>query len=371
MGKKVALMTFHNAANYGAILQTYALQAALEAKGYDAQYIDYVNENRRLAYDMTNHVAKALKSGNFRRAIKYALGASFMGMRKNRFAKFSKQYLHLTPKTYTNSADARELNRQFDKFIIGSDQVWNPKNNGGDMAFLLDFVEVGGKRISYSSSFGIASIPDEYRERYVTELSKFGSLAVRESKGVELVKELTGRDAKLVLDPVFLLNKDQWMNLTEETDEKYIFSYFNESFNIGKFLRHTGYDMKEKKLYKLSRSTNLKDFLSSQVKVKYTMSPTDFLTTIRNAETIVTTSFHCLSLSILLNKPFVVILLGDKGLDERITTLLHHFGLEGRIYTDNMTVADIQKPIDYEAVNAKIEALRKDSMDYLINSIEL
>lgn len=368
---KIALLSFHNAANYGAALQAYALQHALEQMGHDCEYINYLNDERRNHYSLSYLFWDAVKKRNFSAAAKFLVGAPFLIARKMKFNKFYRSYLHVTKWVYRNSEEAAKLNPFYDRFIVGSDQVWNPDNNGDDSAFLLDFVKDDKKKISYSSSFGIARIDEEHRGIYKDNLNKFKSLAVRESIGRDIIKELTGRDAKVVLDPVMLLSKEQWLSLVprERKIRKYIFSYTNRDSQITDFFK-TGFRLEGMKHYVLSRYTKPRDFMSRSVSVKYWMSPLEFISVISNAELVVTASFHCLAMSIVLNRPFVAILTGDKGKDERPLNILRALNLESRVLTPTMTTTDIQKPIDWEEVNELIKDLKESSIDYLIKAIE-
>ena len=367
---KLALLSFHNAANYGAALQSYAFEKFLTDKGYDCEYINYVNTSRAHEYSMSWHIWDSLKHGKLKNAVAYTLGSPFMTLRKWRFNRFYDNYLKKTSKIYKTSDDAAELNGIYDRFIVGSDQVWNPACNGDDTAFLLDFVKNSRERISYSSSFGVDSIDEKHTASYKQNLSAFHALAVREKIGCEIVKNLTGRDAQLVLDPVMLLSKEQWMQLIPMGGkrENYVFSYTNRDSQTADFFR-TGYKLNGKKHYVLSRYTRPQDFLSSTVRVKYCMSPQEFVSVIANAELVISASFHCLAMSIILNRPFVAILTGDKGKDERPLNILRALDLESRILRPGMTVKDILEPIDWDLVNKKIELLRESSVDYLRRAI--
>lgn len=368
---RLALISFHNAANYGASMQAYALQRFLSDKGYDCEYINYVNDTRKHMYSMSFLVMDSLRKKKIGAAIKYAIGSPFLNIRKARFKRFYTKYLKQTKKVYTTSQEASELNDLYDFFIIGSDQVWALENNGGDMAFFLDFVADNRKKISYSSSFGLAEIDDKYREQYTKCLSSFHSLAVRETIGQRIIKELTGREATLVVDPVFLLSKQQWEDIMprRKLNERFVFSYTNTDCQISDFLS-TGYPMEGRKHYILSSHTRPGDFINKNVRVKYCMPPQEFLRVIYDAELVVTASFHCLALSILFNKPFVVLLMGDKGKDERLVNLLTQLGLKNRIWSPSMTVNDIKAPIDYEQVNKKLDQLKLHSLDYLKNALK-
>lgn len=366
---KIALLTFHNAANYGAALQAYALQKFLDEKGFNTEYIDYQNETRRSVYDMRFHIKSCLKGGKLGQAVKYLVGFPFMQARKNKFAPFYRK-LKCTKNTFYTKDDLIAISDSYDKYIVGSDQVWNPKNNGHDTAFLLSFVKDDKKKISYSSSFGLASIPDALKAEYANCLKSISHISSREKFGCKLIKDLTGRDAMHVLDPVFLLSKEHWDNLIGlENTEDFVFCYTNRENQITDFLRTTHYEFGNSKLYKLTRYVKPSDFLKSSVKVKYTMSPEEFLGNIRDSKMVITASFHCLALAIIFNKPFVCFITGDKGKDERVTGLLGSLGLMDRIYTPSMTIDDVNRPIDYRAVNKKKEELVNASVSYLLTSI--
>lgn len=367
---KLALLSFHNAANYGAALQAYALQTYLEKKGFDCEYIDYVNKTRKTAYSMSDHIINSIKKQKYLTAIKYMVGTPFLEMRKMRFKKFYKKHLKVSGTSYTNASEASKAECLYDKFIVGSDQVWCSENNGGDVAYLLSFIKDSEKKISYSSSFGKEEIPIELYDKYVKYLKEIKHLSTREKFGVDIIKKLTGRDATLVMDPVFLLTAEEWKELiTKKTHEKFLFSYTNTAVQLPFFLKQTNYPLEGKKIYKLSTQTNPMDFLSNKVKVKYTMSPQSFLQYIHDAEFVVTASFHCLAFSILFHKPFAVLISETGGNTGRLTALLDNFGLMDRVITDKTTLEDLKKPIDWKNVdkilNEKLEISRQFLLDAL------
>lgn len=368
---KLALLSFHTAANYGASLQAYAFERFLSDKGFDCEYINYVNASRAHEYSMSWHIWDSLRQGKIKNAIAYALGSPFMTLRKWRFNKFYKKNLCKTEQVYRSSREAASLNDEYDYFLVGSDQVWNPICNGDDAAFLLDFVRDGKKRISYSSSFGMSEIDDSHKEVYRKNFEQFKALAVRETIGQKLIKDLTGRESELVLDPVLLLTKEQWMDVMPKMakKERFIFSYTNRDSQTTDFFK-TGYKLDGRKHYVLSRYTRPQDFINSQTRVKYCMSPEEFLFVINNADLVVSASFHCIAMSVILNRQFVAFITGDEGKDERILNLLRTLHLEDRVFHNAMTVEEIKKPIDYSAVNNKIEEMKKESVDYLLSVLQ-
>lgn len=370
---KLGLLTFHDAANYGAALQAYALQAFLEGEGFDCEYLDYRNERRRHMYDMGWHVADSLRRGDLASAAKYFLGAPFMQLRKRRFAAFRGAHLKVSSCEYRTSGELGAATGGYDKFVVGSDQVWNPFNNGADTAFLLDFLDDPHRKIAYSSSFGISEIPADLKEAYARCLNGMGRIAVRERAGSQLVKSLTGRDVPVVMDPVFLPGRGHWDALagTKRRDETpFVFSYTNRGGQAEAFFRATRYSMQGKTLRKLARQTSPRDFVRRGVEVAYCLPPAEFVRNVRDAELVLTASFHCLSFAILFNKPFVCFLTGDAGKDERPAGLLQALGLEGRIFRSGMTLDEVKAPIDYGTVNGKLDDLVARSKSWLLDALK-
>ncbi|WP_407383585.1 polysaccharide pyruvyl transferase family protein [Ruminococcus sp.] len=351
---KVALLSFHNAYNYGACLQAYALQEAVRELGADCEYIDYVNGTRAGIYKISARIGKAIKQKNIKDLVKTVGGAPFIRSRRTKFDRFYRERLKKTGQTYRSCDEARSLEGAYDKFVVGSDQVWNAEHNGADAAFLLGFVNDSAKKISYSSSFGMAEIPDAQKAWYAEHLNTIGCLSTREQAGVRIIRELTGRDAHLVLDPVFLPDASHWKSLlTDKKPEKpYTFYYMNAAFDYQNIERVTG--IKDKERHILSASVNPSDFLKRNQKVTFAMSPDGFLQKIHDAELVVTTSFHCLAFSIIFRKKFIAILSGDKGRDERLLNLLKITGLESRIFSREMTKADVEAEIDYDEAERRL-----------------
>lgn len=368
---KIALLSFHNAYNYGAALQAYALQEAVKQLGVQCEYIDYTNEQRKHSYDMKYQFIKAVCDKKVVRAVRVACGSPFIMLRGIKFKKFYRKNLIQTKESYSNVKELKSLNSKYDRFIVGSDQVWNPENNGEDWVFLLNFVEEDDKKISYSSSFGISEIPKEYEDSYRKYLGKFKYLAVREQAGVNIISDIIGRKAHLVLDPVFLVGKEFWSNLKQDkkwNKNPFIFFYTNKKNQIKDFLE-TEYATKGQELHVLSSCVGIKDFISRQVKVKVSMSPEDFLDEINMAELVVTASFHCLAFAIIYHKQFCVILTGDRGKDERVLNLLKLTNLESRILNEYTTSEDIDKKIDYDTVDKQLEPYLRFSKEYLKRAI--
>lgn len=369
---KVALISFHNAYNYGACLQAYALQDVIVEMGVECEYIDYINQRRADGYNMASRVRQALKAHDIKSVAKNCVGAPFLWKRGKKFDVFYNRYLKRTDKVYHSCEEAEELNDKYDKFIVGSDQVWNGEHNGYDPAYFLGFVYDDSKKISYSSSFGLVDISDNKNEKYdcADMLKHISCLSTREQSGVDIIKKLTGRDAHLVLDPVLLLSAEKWKSFFSDhrKKERYTFYYINsKNIAIEDFGLITG--IKDKKKHILSAAVTPKDFVKKDQKVTFAMSPSEFLEEIYYSELVVTTSFHCLAFAILFHKPFVAILSGDEGRDKRLINLLKITGLEKRILKRGMSPNDIKANINYAEVEKRLKKYRDYSEDFLKNAI--
>ena len=368
---KVGLISFHNAYNYGAAMQAYALQEALNDINVDAEYINYVNNHRKYIYNTPYQIGLALKNKKIVRAIRLLLGSVFISSRARKFKDFYRTHLKTTSRIYINSVDAQSLNGKYDKFIVGSDQVWNCNNNGGDTAYLLDFIDNPNDKISYASSFGMSDIPSGYIEKYSEALNRIGRVSVREIAGANIIKKYTGRTVHVVLDPVFLPDINVWEKLKSEgktKTEKYIFFYTNRNSQINDFW-NLGINKKNYKSHILSSFVDFKDFFNRDTYVRVAMRPADFLNEISSASLIVTASFHCVAFSIIFHKKFVVFLTGNRGKDERIINLLNLCGLSNRVISNSTKVDDIEADIDYVDVDNRLKPYLKYSREFLYRAV--
>lgn len=367
---KVAIISFHNAYNYGACLQAYALQEAILGLGIDCQYINYINRRRSSGYKMSVRIVNCLKNGDLKGTIRNVCGIPFVYLRIKKFNRFYVENLKQTDCIYHSSKEASKLNNVYDKFIVGSDQVWDFEHNGYDDAYLLSFVTDSRKKISYASSFGSQKINYQNKKVLQKYISDIECLSTREQYGVNLIRKLTGRNGHLVLDPVFLPGRLFWkrfINKSNACQEIYTFYYINIYFDPDDICRITGW--KDNKKHILSSSVHIKNFITKNEKVTFSLSPEEFLNEIFYAQMVITSSFHGLAFSIIFHKPFIVVLSGEEGKDERLLNLLKIIGLEDRIFSRKMTLKDINREINYSEVDEKLLPFVNYSLDFLINSL--
>lgn len=340
--------------NYGSILTYYALYKAVNQMGFDALMINKPKELWTDRYTDRNSIA-------------------------NRFI-YENCYVSNVRK---NKSDWQELNNHCDTFIVGSDVVWNYEICGvqSHQFFFLDFVEDSKKKIAMASSFGAGyHAPEDERCLDKYYINKFDYIGVREIDGVNLCKNCFNANANQVVDPVFICDKKNYIELANKVENQdntlYISAYILGpdivKYNILKRIcKNKNYEMK------IIENPNVPGVFKQKIGVEalHTPSVEEWLHYIKNCEFFVGDSFHGLCFAIIFNKPFLITVNSNvKGL-QRFSTLLAMIGLENRLFfTDKDDVQKIDEiisqPIDYSIVNRIIENHAKDSYDWLYNAIK-
>ncbi|MBP3308783.1 MAG: polysaccharide pyruvyl transferase family protein [Clostridia bacterium] len=355
---RIGIITFHRALNYGALLQAYALREALKACGAETSVIDYRNPIIENMYSYPSlFQRKGLKS-----KMKYILQGGAEKRRRSKFEFFRKQFLNLGDNDYYTGEDISKSLEHFDKFITGSDQVWNYDAHNFDKNYLLSFVGDKKKKFSYAASFGVSQLPEKYMEDYKAHLSDFSACSVREEQGLDILNELGITSGRVDVDPTMLLTKNDWISnfKISEKSGKYIFVYYFELTNtmkeyIERLATNTGCSV-------VLVGNPIKSPLKCKCKFLRTADPVEFISALANSTYVVTNSFHGTALSIILNKTFYVELLKKQSkVNSRIENILKLFSLEDRIISDSLN--DFQ--INWEEVNDKMAKMRKISLAYL------
>lgn len=357
---KTATITYHSVYNYGAVLQTYALQQAQLNMSIDYVIIDYSAENNKI---YTNIKGKTLKIFiiNILRILETAINIKTIKGRAKNFNEFSHKRLHLTRK-YHDYEDLKNDPPEVDWYIAGSDQLWNVSVTMKD-AFFLDFAPPNAKRATYAVSMGSYQVPLKYKNRMFELISKFDAISVREEETQKFVENLLNKSdfVKLNLDPVFLLSKEDWtaFGKVREIGFKYILCYplaghrfMNEAL---KKLKHlTGYKV-------VVITTDLLVRIKGDVYIK-NASPEEFIYLVQHAEYVLTASFHGTAFSALFEKKFYSFLGSSPA---RITGLLKRLGIENRIAR---CIDDINTDeIDFTHSNVMISKEIENSKEYLLS----
>ncbi|QNU66605.1 polysaccharide pyruvyl transferase family protein [Ruminiclostridium herbifermentans] len=375
---KIALMTWFHYNNFGTVLQVYALSETLKRMGFDPSVINYIPIDKRIwtIKDMLKNpmlfLNKVIHTVN--RAVKSY--GDVDTERSKLFDSFRKENIKFTHSCDTASK-LHALNNQFDTFICGSDQIWTP--TAYNSKYFLDFVNNDWKKVSYAPSMGVSSInDDDIKENMRKQLKSFKYISVREKEGREIIRSLTGQDAKVVLDPTLLLSKKDWKEIK---DSKFDLKLINKPYLLCYFLGSAKKPWKsvERIAEKLGLEivvipVHPKDYKRS-FKVLNGVGPLEFLDLFENAHFVCTDSFHGTVFSIINEKPFVVYKrFSDKNKtsqNSRIYNILSLFGLESKLYCGNDKVS-VQNAmnINYEAVNKLLEEKRECSKRFLSNSIK-
>ena len=359
---KVGILTFQNTVNYGAKYQEYALQKYINKCGKDAEVIDYINEN----IEKRERPLKLTKQRSIKGIIKYFLLHKYQISKQKKFDEFTNKYVKKSKeKYYKNNIEV--TNDIYDKFIVGSDQIWNTNTTDDDYAYYLDFVKDNEKKYSYAASFGYSEIPDRNKEKVKELLQEFKELNVREEEGKNIISNLIKKDANVVVDPTFLLSKKDWLEISNDIDRKepYILMYMvNSRDEIFKYID----DISRKENLKIvSVSDFIKKHNEQEIDLIHDPSLEEFISLISNARYVITGSFHAICMSMILEKDFFY-MLNDNNVNSRLVNLIKMAGLEDR-EIKNSEYKKIED-IDYEKVSQKMEPLIQKSKEIINGMIE-
>lgn len=363
--------------NYGGKLQAYALTAFLRGRGYAARQIQYRQHGGSPVPPAGGGAGRLLADSDYRRAVGQKLlgkclpgGKRRLAVRKAAFDRFDGRIPH-TEQIYSD-ADIAAVCGDFDVFITGSDQVWNPGLL--KRGYFLDFAGPEKYRFSYAAS-GAGSLPPGCRAYFQSALAGFDGVSVREEDGQAVLSRLLRRPVALCVDPVFLPGREAWRAVSEDipVEPPYLLCYF------------LGYDRAERRAARaFAAQKGLKIVTLPQLLAAagryygcdlgfgdmplYDVTPGQFVRLIENAAYVMTDSFHAAALSIVFQKRFIVFgRAGNSAMDSRIAGLLSMFGLESRRADggDIHAACDIlSRPIAYGPAPG-FEARRRDSVSYL------
>ena len=217
---KIGIITFHCAYNYGAVLQTFALQSKLEMLG---QEVEIINFRPNIIIDgYKESVISGGKRAKLYKIIKNKQFKQAQSIRKKRYESFDlfvSEFLNLSCKTYLTTDELENEILNYNIYICGSDQIWNTELNGNENAYYLSFAKSDLKKISYAPSFGVEKIPKEEFQKVRVLLSEFTALSAREEQGVKILKEHLQLDATHVLDPTLLITAEQWKSLASKNNK--------------------------------------------------------------------------------------------------------------------------------------------------------
>ncbi|AEE91894.1 conserved protein of unknown function [Tepidanaerobacter acetatoxydans Re1] len=361
MVKKIGIVTWYDRGyNYGSTLQAYASQIILQKMGYSSEFINFNPERQKIS----KRIKEILK-----RIYLYLFDRNVYETWK-KMDDWIKSHLIISEK-YDSYEQLKSKSLKYDAVICGSDQIWNNSSGEINPFYYLQFINES-KRIAYAPSIARDYIDKNLQSVFCDYVKGIKYLSIRETQGAELIKNITGRDAKVVLDPTLLVDKHEWENkLSDDYELKnkmYIFCYLL-----------TKNDKHYKIIAELSNKLNIEvitpTLLNRYDKTSKNVDFFEFLNLIRYADYVVTDSFHGVAFSLNFCKQFAVFKRFPDSYKEtqnsRIYSILNEFGLNDRLVTDNNSLElIIKKNINYEDINIKLKRKREDSLQYLRSSLE-
>ncbi len=382
IGCVIAYRKGHN--NYGTSLQAYAMLRKIQQLGYQVEVIDYVKQLSLI--QKINFVLNAIRVGEGKEIIdrltaskilkKYPQFAKNLAERTQAVDGYKRKKLLPLFHEYVGYKALHIGSLNYDAVIVGSDQVWTPMSLPNKFFNLL-FVDDKVRKIAYASSFGVSKIPSFQKKATGNYLNRFYKIGVREQRGKEIVESLSKKTAQVVADPTLLLTQKEWreeiQNARPHETEPYIFCYF---LGTNQQARKAVIKLKEKTKYKIITIRHMDEYVPEDEhfgdEAPYFVDPNDFVKYISEATYVCTDSFHCSVFSIIFHRQFMTFYrfaeTSKTGRNSRIDSLFNLLGLQNRIYTGNIFTID--NHIDYINVEIQLEHLRKNSLDFLKNSLK-
>lgn len=359
---KIKTITCHDVYNFGASLQAYALMKYLQNCGHDVTIIDYKPDY--LTYNLWA-VGPKWSKNLFMKLIYFAYVVPkrlLMHKRRKKFDAFTQNKLKLTSKTYKSFDELKKDPPNADVFFAGSDQIWNTGTpNGKDPSFYLDFAPQGSIKASYAASFSVSQIAPELIDFVKNQIKKLDFVSVREDTGLRILADLGIKGGTVVVDPVYLLRKDDWESLANyQTKEKYIFIYDQEN---NSFIKKTAISLAQKYNLKIYAVESLYPMSYADKKIR-NAGPEEFLGLIKNCEICLTNSFHCIGFSLIFNKKFYLFKRTHQKVNSRMLDLLSYLGLSERVADDNPDMIT-NDAIDFKHADVMIEKRRLASAKYI------
>lgn len=353
--KKIGILTFHNANNYGAVLQAYALQSSIRMlrPSYIVEILDYRNSR----IDQTRKVFQVIGNYSIKNCVAAILNLHGRVKKRQGLDHFVRKYLLLSDKIDKKTIDS--IKRDYDKVIVGSDQVWNYNLTDRDIEYFLpgDYRE----KIAYAVSIGNDTV---FGKDKLKELECFCRISVREQSTKEALSAASGLQSQLVCDPTMLLDVNEWVKIVPKADvhNKYILVY---SINPDVKLMKRAYELSQKKGLEIRYiSMDIADYYKiKSVVFAYNPSPIEFLSLIKNAEYVLTNSFHGTVFSVLFNREFEAEIDYGTYKNNRIQELLQSLDLDNRVIKENNAIDESN--IDWEKVKRKIKEIQLKSIEFL------
>lgn len=358
----IKIVTCHEVYNHGASLQEYALLHHLNSLGHSAEAVNFKPWYLRNNFSLTSVAQKFDRPFVKQMYILAKFPFKYkMLRRKKAFDLFSQKYTPSGKQVFFSNDDLKKNVPAADAYICGSDQIWNSYfQNGKDPAFYLNFVPNDKLKLSYAASFAIDHLEDGIKPLVKENLANFDFISVRETSGVKILNDLGFQNVVQVFDPVFLLCRDHWNNFTIEIPEKFLFIY---DFDSNPLVKKIALHLKKEKGYKIYTVNHNVRYADKNF---FTKGPEFFVSLVKNADLIITNSFHALTFSLIFNKEFVVVN-RNVEINTRMRDLLQLIKVD-RLIQSFDEFLEIQ-PIVYSEVNLLLDEKISLSKEFLNDAL--
>lgn len=381
---RIGILTWLYNGNYGSILQAYALQNYLSKRKYNVESINYrPTVKEKVINLLKNKNSFDLLSDKWELFLLKVVGRQGKRIKDQKFDEFRTQNFNLTS-CYYSPKDIKTIEGKFDIYLCGSDQIWSPMLF--NPVFYFDFLKDSERLVSYACSFGVSSVPKKKEDVIASLLKRFSAISVRELEGQAIVKKLTDRDAKVVVDPTLLLSSKEWDCIASDRifQEDYILCYF---LSYNKRYWERAIEIAKGKGKKVIIIPTVKEAYHYRDEVLEGVGPEEWISLFKYASYVFTDSFHGCVFSLIYRKSFCVFKRFDdnnkKSQNSRIYTLLKQYNLEKCLVqnAESFSIPQISE-VDYKDVIEKINKnadeakkwleevlVEKDSEEVTINQI--
>lgn len=382
--RKIAILTlFHGNNNWGGVLQGFALKQIIE-KLYPDSVVDILNYRSgvnivypSLFKQMLQYPLMEIPKVVAKRVLKRNKGYVIekLKIRRELFAAFMKE--HDTNPIKYNDETLKQAAEQYDVFISGSDQVWNP--NVARAGYFQTMIPDSCKRIAYAASIARDGLSPHEQSVMLPLIERFDYVSVREKTARIFLQEYLGgkKEIEEVLDPALLLTKEQWIEEAGDSDcdgDYALAFFFSDSYEYRKYIQEYCKKYKLKlKFIPFAAEQYIKSDEKGECEREFDVGPKEFIKLFQNAKCVFTDSFHGSVFSIIFQKYFCVFERDKQNKtskNSRLYDLLNKFELSERLIQNPKLLEEkMQNPIDYESTNSLLEKYRQLSFDFLKKSI--
>lgn len=382
---KIGLCLKYEQVNYGSKLQARATLQLFEELGHDCKVIHYGKAGLifklKALPRIFNKTFRQDKIENWSRNQAFKRHpeiAEKIATRRRLFREYDAKYFDKYEVFGAYFKDIQQIATQFDAVVTCSDQLWSPAGLGTNFYNLM-FVPDNVNKVSFASSFGVSQIPSYQKKATAEYLRRIEHVSCRENRGAEIVKELTGRDVPVLMDPVFAFDMKEWemiVPVEKVCDEPYILCYFlgaNTAYRkaVKKFAKEKGLKIVTMKYLDqyVDYDATFGDY------APFDVDPNKFLNILRGAEYMFTDSFHGCAFSIILHKNFAIFnrYSDNSGASKnsRIDTVCGNLGLNSRRVNADSDLNSVmtKKSIDWNAVDEKAKVYKERMREYLKESL--